>query len=187
MKNEPLLLLSDSLDSLQKSIEMDLQKSKSNRDGLIQQIVTYVRDGHTITRKQWVRSTFADHAKKNEEEKKKDMIKDKEKEEAKNTKKIDEENAKMHTKDVRAKKKQVAQAEEELGRKARNKKIDNPHMDKYKKELDKRKKHEEDERKKKDKHDKDSKGKAKKDKRSSYGQQDQTRADNKAEQKIMQS
>jgi hypothetical protein len=163
-----------------------LKKSKSNRDGLIQQIVTYVRDGHTITRKQWVRSTFADHAKKNEEEKKKGLLEEKQKEDAKHTKVVEEENAKMHTKDVRAHKKQVAQNEETLGHTARNKKIDNPHMDKYKKELDKKKKHDEEERKKKDKHDKDKK-KDKKDKRASYGQQDQTRTDNKAEQKIMQS
>ena len=47
----------------------DLQKGRSDRNGLLPQRITYVREGRTITRKQWVRSEFADHAKKNEEEK----------------------------------------------------------------------------------------------------------------------
>ncbi len=29
-------------------------KGKSDRSGLIQQVVTYVKDGRTVTRKQWV-------------------------------------------------------------------------------------------------------------------------------------
>ncbi len=59
--SETLLLLSPMVS--------DLQKGRSDRNGLVQQIITYVRDGRTITRKQWVRSEFADHARKNEEEK----------------------------------------------------------------------------------------------------------------------
>lgn len=49
----------------------DLAKGKSDRSGLIQQVVTYVKDGRTVTRKQWVRSGFADHAKLAQEQKKK--------------------------------------------------------------------------------------------------------------------
>ncbi|WIT25805.1 hypothetical protein [Bacillus phage SPO1L1] len=65
----------------------DLIKGKSDRSGLIQQVVTYVKDGRTVTRKQWVRSGFADHAKlANEQKKKKDeddqkQVKQKEKKE----------------------------------------------------------------------------------------------------------
>lgn len=48
--------------------------AKGKREGLIQTIVTYVRNGRVITRKQWVRSEFAQHAKKNEEERKRAML-----------------------------------------------------------------------------------------------------------------
>lgn len=164
---------------------MDLVKGKGNRDGLIQQIVTYVRDGHTVVRKQWVRSTFADHAKKNEEQKKKTLLEEKEKEDAKHTKKIQEENEKARNRDKRAKKKHIADMEEATGKKARVKQINHDHLDKYKKELEKKKKEEENRKKEEEKKKKDKKG-SKKDKHSSYGQQDTTRADNKAEQKMMQ-
>lgn len=162
--------------------EEPLEKGKGNRDGLIQQIVTYVRDGHTITRKQWVRSEFADHAKKNEEEKKKTMLQEQEREAKAEKKKIEEENIKHRHGDERARKKQKKEEEHMFGRKARNKKVDDPELDKYKKKLEDKKKKAEKERKEEDKK-KKSKEKAskKKDAHSSYGQSDQTRKDNKQE------
>jgi len=62
-------------------------KAGGGRGGLIQSIVTYVRNGHTITRKQWVRSEFEKHAKKDEEEKRETILRMKERE--KNKKKKD--------------------------------------------------------------------------------------------------
>lgn len=177
---EPLLLISEKLQSLQKSLgDSDLIKGKGNRDGLIQQIVTYVRDGHTITRKQWVRSEFADHAKKNEEEKKKTLLNEEAREENKRRNDLKDENDKKLTEDNRAKKK-IEKRKEEMeahGSTARNKKVNGSKLDAYKKKLEKQRKKEEEERKKQDKKDKDEKSSKKK--HTAYGHQDQTKADNK--------
>jgi len=61
-------------------------KAGGGRGGLIQSIVTYVRNGHTITRKQWVRSEFEKHAKKDEEEKRETILRMKEREKDKKKK-----------------------------------------------------------------------------------------------------
>jgi len=176
---EPLLLLS--LD------DMDLSKGKSNRDGLIQQIVTYVRDGHTVTRKQWVRSEFADHAKKNEEEKKKTLLEEQEREDAKRKRDIAENNEKKRNQDKRAHKKLKARVEEESGAKhGRVHHMTDRQMEDYKKKLKKRakdSKKEEEKRKEQSKNKKDNKKKDSKHGR--FGQSDQTRADNKAEQQLI--
>lgn len=82
---------------------IDITKGKSDRSGLIQQVVTYVKDGRTVTRKQWVRSGFADHAKLANEQKKKDE-EDKKQDEKKMKKEkhILEDDAKLsHTIDVK--------------------------------------------------------------------------------------
>jgi len=108
-------------------LTIDLEKGKSDRDGLIQQIVTYVRDGHTVTRKQWVRSTFADHAKKNEEEKKQVEFNQKERESRARQKKIDDINEKAKNADVRAYKKEKNRQDKDEGKRghsSRNKKVD---------------------------------------------------------------
>ncbi len=181
---EPLLLLSDKLKNIQNNEE--LQKSKSNRDGLIQQIVTYVRDGHTITRKQWVRSEFADHAKKNEEEKKKTMLNEEERKLKQHKNAIADANEKQATQDKRAAKRVEKQKEKEEvhGRASRNKKVNSAKVDEYKKKLEDQRKKNAEENKKKNKKQHDEEKKSKK-KHSSYGQQDQTKADNKAEQDMM--
>ena len=179
---EPLLLLSDKLRGIQEGTT--LEKGKSNRDGLIQQVVTYVRDGHTITRKQWVRSTFADHAKKNEEEKKDTMLKEEKRKTDKRRNDLADQNAKQHTQDERAAKR-VAKRREETeahGKASRNKKVNSSKIDEYKKKLDNVRKKEEAERKKQGKKDKDKKDDKKK--RGAYGQQDQTKASNKAEENM---
>lgn len=186
---EPLLLISDKLRSIQKSeIDgMDLQKGKSNRDGLIQQIVTYVRDGHTVTRKQWVRSEFADHAKKNEEEKKETMLKEEERKENKRRNDIKDQNAKQATQDKKAKRRIEKQKEEQEahGSHSRNKKVNSDAIDAYKKKLAKKRKEEEQKRKEEDKKQKSKEKKDKKKGHGAYGQQDQTKADNKAEANMM--
>lgn len=172
-----LLLISDNEDLI--------EKGKGNRDGLIQQIVTYVRDGHTITRKQWVRSEFADHAKKNEEEKKKTMLKEEEREKLAEKHKLEEENLKHRHGDERARKKQAKEEEKMFGRKGRDHKAVDPELDKYKKKLDKKKKENTKERKKEDEKKKQKERKSKKEAHSRYGQSDQTKADNKQEVKLM--
>lgn len=103
--SEPLLLLGDSLGA-------DLHKGRSDRNGLVQQIITYVRDGRTVTRKQWVRSEFADHAKKNEEEKRDNMAHQEErKDKARKNKQADEDekhrnaDRRAHIKHLRAEEK----------------------------------------------------------------------------------
>lgn len=68
---------------------VDLNKSKGKREGLIQTVITYVRNGKTITRKQWVRSEYAQHAKKNEEEKKEAMVRKLEREEEKKQRELE--------------------------------------------------------------------------------------------------
>jgi hypothetical protein len=183
---EPLLLISEKLRMIQKGeLDMDLQKGKGNRDGLIQQIVTYVRDGHTITRKQWVRSEFADHAKKNEEEKKDTLLKEQERKENKRKKDLHDENEKQITQDKRARKRveKLKEKEEVHGHHSRNKKVNSDKVDEYKKRLEEqRKKNADEDKKKKDKKkDEDKKKKG----HSAYGQQDRTKADNKAEQDMI--
>lgn len=165
----------------------DLIKGKGNRDGLIQQIVTYVRDGHTVTRKQWVRSEFADHAKKNEEEKKKTLLEEKEREDRKRQKTIAENNTKKKNEDKRARKHQKAQ-EAELTHQGHAKvhKVSDKQLEEYKKKLrEKAKEAKKEEKERKEKKNKD-KGKEDKSKHSRFGQAEQTRADNKAEEKRMQ-
>ena len=182
---EPLLLISDKLKAIQDN--SDLSKGKGNRDGLIQQVVTYVRDGHTITRKQWVRSEFADHAKKNEEEKKKTLLNEEEREENKRRNDIADQNAKAETQDKRAKRR-VEKQKEELEAKqhhSRNRKVNGDKLDAYKKKLlDKKRKLEEEERKKKQAKEKD-KEEDKKKKHGAYGQKDSTRARNKQEEDMV--
>jgi hypothetical protein len=184
MSREPLLLLSEDLCELQKSMEMDLYKGKGNRDGLVQQIITYIRDGHTVTRRQWVRSEFADHAKKNEEEKKQAMLREEEREREKHDREVEEQNIKARHQDERARKKQKKREQEELGIKP-HKKIVDKELYKYKKQLERQRKKEEEERKKQEKKDKAKQRKAKKQaEHARYGQADQTRADNKAEERM---
>ena len=71
---------------------IDLQKGagKGKREGLIQTVITYVRNGKVITRKQWVRSEYAKHAKKNEEEKKEVMVRQAEREKEKKKRELEE-------------------------------------------------------------------------------------------------
>jgi hypothetical protein len=175
--------------SAQPLLTIDLEKGKSDRDGLIQQIVTYVRDGHTVTRKQWVRSTFADHAKKNEEEKKQTMLNEKEREARAQQKKLNDANEKAHNADVRAyKKEKTRQAEEEgkRGHTSRNKKltVDNEYSKKLLEEAKKKKK---EDKKGKEKQKGDSKKDKKKDgKHQEYGGASNTRANNRTEDRMMQ-
>ncbi len=167
-------------------LTIDLEKGKSDRDGLIQQIVTYVRDGHTVTRKQWVRSTFADHAKKNEEEKKQTLLNEKEREARAQQKKINDANEKAHNADVRAyKKEKNRQADEEgkRGHTSRNKKVDD-----YKQKLivEAKRKKKEDKKDKESKKKADKKSKKEDGKHQEYGGAKNTRANNRTEDKMMQ-
>lgn len=182
MSKNTLLLLSEKLNTLQKSFDEDIHKGKSNRDGLIQQVITYVRDGRTITRKQWVRSEFADHAKKNEEEKKEDMIKEKERKDNARKRKNDEMSAKKHTEDVRGHKK-IEDRTHELTSGGKTKKLSE--MAKKHKKLKKDNKKDEKEKNKKN-NSTNRKNSKSGNKHTSFGQQDQTRKDNKAEQNMMQ-
>lgn len=184
-KEEPLLLLSDKL--------FDLQKGKGNRDGLIQQIVTYVRDGRTVTRKQWVRSEFADHAKKDEEEKKDVEVHKQERQRKQREKNLKDGQDKQINADKRALKKEKGKADEEEHKHySRNKKVNSKAEEKFKKEISKLA--DEDAKSKatqskgkdgKDKDDKDDDKGDKKKKRSAYGQKDETKADNKRQLDLM--
>jgi len=168
-------------------LTIDLEKGKSDRDGLIQQIVTYVRDGHTVTRKQWVRSTFADHAKKNEEEKKQTLLNEKEREARAQQKKIDDANEKAHNADVRAYKKEKRKASEETGKKghtSRNKKVGDDYSQKLIIEAKRKKK--EDKKDKENKKKDNKKAKKDGDKHQEYGGAKNTRANNRTEDKMMQ-
>ena len=71
----------DSIDDLKKAKS---NKGRPNRQGLVQQIVTYTRDGKTVTRMQWVRSEFEKHSKKDEEEKKEALLNERLRERKKN-------------------------------------------------------------------------------------------------------
>uniref|UniRef100_A0AAU8BD51 Uncharacterized protein n=1 Tax=Bacillus phage Adastra TaxID=3143958 RepID=A0AAU8BD51_9CAUD len=133
---------------------VDLSKGKSDRSGLIQQVVTYVKDGRTVTRKQWVRSGFADHAKlANEQKKKKDeedakQVKQKQKKERQEL----EDDAKLsHRIDLKEKRSKKYISDEGV-RHGRNKKVlDDPKLKPSKKH---KKKHK---HKKDKKHDEDDK------------------------------
>lgn len=185
--NEPLLLL------LTLNSGMDIQKGKGNRDGLIQQIVTYVRDGHTVTRRQWVRSEFADHAKKDEEEKKDVEVREEKRDIKKRDKNLKEEQEKQQHKDVRARHKIVKENEKEETAHHGRLRHDNPAFDKFKEKLDKKKLEEEAKKKdgKKDSKDKkddkkdDKDDDNKKKKHGAYGQKDQTKADNKRQEDML--
>jgi len=172
MNDDTLLVISPKL--------MDIQKGKSDRNGLVQQILTYVRDGRTITRKQWVRSEFADHAKKNEEEKKDVLLREQERERRKEAKKNQEQAEKVATQDKRARKKKVKEKEKMEGHSEGTKHV--IHVGEYAKKLqEQKKKRMQDEKDKKSKQQGDKKkDNKKKDKHGSFGQAKQTREDNKA-------
>ena len=97
-QDDTLLLLSGQL--------FDIQKGKGNRDGLVQQIITYVRVGRTVTRKQWVRSEFAEHAKKNEESKRRTELNQKVREDNARTRRLQDSQYHKDVEDRRAKAKQ---------------------------------------------------------------------------------
>jgi hypothetical protein len=167
----------------------DLVKGKSNRDGLIQQVVTYVRDGHTVTRKQWVRSEFADHAKKNEEEKKKTILEEQQRADNKHKKQLQDVADKKKTEDKRTSKKVKARAEK-LSTQGRVHKVTDKQVEEYKKKLKQKAK----EGKKEEKERKEAQTKSRKkdekkgtaDSHSRFGQSDQTRAESRAQQKLIQ-
>ena len=168
---EPLLLIDISNPNI-------LCKGKSDRNGLIQQIVTYVRDGKTITRKQWVRSEFAEHAKQNEEEKKKALIRKMERD------------RKKHEKDI-----QISKEEQEKRDNAERLRIERERLQdrqdnamseeekeiiRHKKKLSKLSKEEQEKREKnarKLKRDEESRNSSNKDSKSRFGQEEKTRAD----------
>ncbi|AID50450.1 hypothetical protein [Bacillus phage CP-51] len=172
MNDDTLLVISPKL--------MDIQKGKSDRNGLVQQILTYVRDGRTVTRKQWVRSEFADHAKKNEEEKKDTLLREKQREERREAKKNQEQAEKVATQDKRARKKKIKEKEKMEGHGGDTKHV--IHVGEYAKKIqDQKKKRMQEEKDKKHKQQGDKKkDNKKKDKHSSFGQAKQTREDNKA-------
>lgn len=182
-----LLLISEDLGSFQKSLSSDkLSKSKSDRDGLIQQIVTYVRDGRTVTRKQWVRSEFAEHAKKSEEQKREAELKKEQREKDKQKHNLQEENQKKRNEDKKAFNKKKAQAEELKG--TSRPKISE--LDQKRKQLAKKRKQEEKERKLKEeskkKKDKENNKKTKEKEHGRFGQRAQTTSQNKTEDKMLQ-
>ena len=173
---EPILLLSPKLG--------DMQKSRTSRDGLIQQIVTYVRDGRTVTRKQWVRSEFADHAKKDQEERRKQLLKE-EKENKKNREKeIASQKEKQATQDKRSYKKLKDREDKEEGHHggAHNHKLDVAAIQ-HVIDQNKKKPQDDDKDKKKDKDkDKDKQGmgnNGKQGKKTAYGTQEHSRQENK--------
>lgn len=160
---------------------LNLNKSNNNKNGLIQQVITYVRDGKVITRKQWVRSEFADHAKKNEEQKKKAILNQAKKEQKKHERDIEESNLKHALKDMADRRKLEAS----------KRKLEEPKTEEEKEQYAKRKdllsrtRKEEIERQEEDirRKNKNAKEKTKnaKENRTSYGQEEQTRADSKRE------
>lgn len=159
----------------------ELIKGKGNRDGLVQQIITYVKDGKTVTRKQWVRSEFADHAKKNEEEKKKTLLKEEEREEKKRRNDLREQAEKAKNQDARTHKKKVKE-KEELEEKIGARKthtVSKDGISEYKKKMEKLKKQEKEEKEKQDTKNKNHNKKEKK--HSSFGQAESTRKQNKDE------
>lgn len=156
-----------------------LDLNKSNKNGLVQQVITYVRDGRTVTRKQWVRSEFADHAKKNEEQRKKTMIKQAEKEKKKHEKDVEESNIKQALKDMSDRRKM--HSIERMGEEPKTeeeKEMHRKRRDLAKKTREEELKRHEDDMKRKNKQERDKKSK---DNRSAYGQEDQTRTETKRE------
>lgn len=130
---------------------IDIEKGKSDRSGLIQQVVTYIKDGRTVTRKQWVRSGFADHAKlASEQKKKKDEEDEKQaKKREKKEKQILEDDSKLsHTVDLKEKRDRKDASEDGV-KHGRNRKVVEDVKLKHKKKH--KKKH------KDKKHDKDDK------------------------------
>lgn len=177
-QDDTLLLLSGQL--------FDIQKGKGNRDGLVQQIITYVRDGRTVTRKQWVRSEFAEHAKKNEESKRRTELNQKVREDNARTRRLQDSQYHKDVEDRRAKAKQKhrkKELEESSTHHSGGSHVKDVLSD-TKKKLARMHKQEEtkkrEEQQKKDREKTNSKTKDK-DKRSRFGQSDQTRADNKAD------
>lgn len=187
LENDTLLLVSEKLQEIQKSVQSeDISKSKSNRDGLIQQIITYVRDGRTITRKQWVRSTFAEHAKKNEEQKRKQLAEQKKRKDDTRKRTLEEENEKKRNADKRQYKK-VKKRGEELEEQGSKGKVKDIHGEAMKERLAKLKESNEKKEKenKKDKNTSDSK-KDKDKKHKQFGSKDYARESTKTEQKMIQ-
>lgn len=119
----------------------DFKKSKDTRNGLTQEVVTYVRDGHTVTRKQWVRNNFAEHAKQAEEHKKQKQDDVEQRERSRKAKKTlkEDEKLKHHIEfeEKRAKKKE--DKEPEGYRRARAKKLDKKILEKFRQKLKKKK------------------------------------------------
>lgn len=170
-----LLLLSEGL--------LDLQKGRGNRDGLVQQIITYVRDGRTVTRKQWVRSEFAEHAKKNEENKKDTLLNEKQREDRARLRRLQESQHHKDVEDNRAHVKQKRREQEMADSTHHHKAPSDKLAHEYKKKLKNLRKKEareraEQEEKRRNKSNKEKKNNSKS--RSRFGQSDQTRADNKA-------
>lgn len=164
-----------------------LKKGKGNRDGLVQQIVTYIKDGKTVTRKQWVRSEFADHARKNEEEKKKTLLEEQEREEASRARKLAEANEKARNQDKRAHKKVVArkeELEEKVNASTSTHGVGKHHISEYKKRLKKLKKQEEEQKLKQDKKNKTHSKKEEK-KNTAFGQAESARKQNKEEENLI--
>jgi hypothetical protein len=164
----------------------ELIKGKGNRDGLVQQIITYVKDGKTVTRKQWVRSEFADHAKKNEEEKKKTLLKEEEREERKRKNDLRDQEEKARNQDKRIHKKKVKEKqelEEKLGAHSRPHTVSKDGISEYKKKMEKLRKQEEEERKKQDSKNKNHSKKEKK--HGAFGQAESTRKQNKDDENVI--
>lgn len=163
---------------------IDLEKGYGNRDGLIQQVITYVRDGRVVTRKQWVKSDYADHAKKNQEQKKRTLLKQAEKELEKEKKDLEEAYDKRIIEDRQAREK-IQRGKEEQERKTLG-----DELFEYRKQLrekmeDADKQRQEDIEQANNKKRKDEKEqKNKKDDKSRYGQQEQSKDSNKQEENI---
>jgi len=161
----------------------ELIKGKGNRDGLVQQIVTYVKDGKTVTRKQWVRSEFADHARKNEEEKKKTLLEEQEREERKRKNELAEQQEKARNQDKKAHKKKIREKQEldeKIGVHGSSHRVDKTGIAEYKKKMKKLHKKEEEERKKQNEKNKNHTKKEEK-KHGAFGQAESTRKQNKDE------
>lgn len=178
-------IIRKSIDGKEEYEIIDITKSKGKREGLIQTVITYVRNGKTITRKQWVRSEYAQHAKKNEEEKKEAMIRKQEKEEEKKKRELEELQESDTSQDDKERRKlEKRQMEYTHG--------GLEHMDEVLKEYYKamKKKRMEEAREKKDLEDefkskkRQEEKKEKEAKRTAFGQSETTMADNRRELKI---
>lgn len=160
-------------------VDEPLVKGKGNRDGLVQQIITYVKDGRTVTRKQWVRSEFADHARKNAEERKKTLLREEDREERARARKLAEQAEKAKNADKRAHKKLLnnkAEMEEKAGVT-----VGKHHINEYKKKLEKLHKQEKEQR---EQQEKKNRAKSKKKKHKAFGQAESARKQNKEEENM---